>query len=248
MKRAVQFVIPLLALFAFAVNAFAQSGGPYTLVWSNLAGGGSSGGGSYEFAGTVGQPAVGQMSGGAYALIGGYWAASIGTNPLPPPTNTPARTNSPTQTRTPSKTTTSSAATQTPTRTVTPSVTSTSSSTGTNTPTRTLTATLSRTPTNTPDSSCARAPDKPKLKKPVNNSVVAILRPKLRWKSAACAATYKVVVKDATGKKVDKKGGLTVLEYKTKKLSLGVMYKWRVLACKPGFKCAKSASWNFTLQ
>jgi hypothetical protein len=44
--------------------------------WTADGGGSSSAGGSYTLRGTVGQPDAGRASGGDYALIGGFWAAS----------------------------------------------------------------------------------------------------------------------------------------------------------------------------
>ena len=53
----------------------AQSGGGYDLTWSTVDGGGamSSVGGSYSLAGTAGQPDAGWISGGVYAVSGGFW-------------------------------------------------------------------------------------------------------------------------------------------------------------------------------
>ena len=47
----------------------------YTLNWSTIdSGGGLSTGGTYTVAGTIGQADTTRMSGGAYALSGGFWA------------------------------------------------------------------------------------------------------------------------------------------------------------------------------
>ncbi|MBC8001019.1 MAG: hypothetical protein H7X97_00410 [Opitutaceae bacterium] len=51
----------------------AQSGGPYDLSWSRIAGGGgTSSGGSYTLVGTIGQHEAGTLSGGNYTLDGGF--------------------------------------------------------------------------------------------------------------------------------------------------------------------------------
>jgi len=62
--------------------AVAQVGGGYDLTWSTIDCGGAtfSAGGAYTLGGTIGQPdagpAVGTMSGGIYALTGGFWPAA----------------------------------------------------------------------------------------------------------------------------------------------------------------------------
>ena len=67
-------VLAALAVLALASTAQAQSGGPYTLSWSTVdGGGGTSTGGPYALAGTVGQPDAGLLTGGNYMLSGGFW-------------------------------------------------------------------------------------------------------------------------------------------------------------------------------
>jgi hypothetical protein len=66
----------LLALFLLVGAAVqAQTGGGYDLTWNTLDGGGAtfSAGGVYQLGGTLGQPEAGQLSGGGYALSGGFW-------------------------------------------------------------------------------------------------------------------------------------------------------------------------------
>jgi hypothetical protein len=47
----------------------------YSIDWFTIdGGGGTSTGGSYSVTGTIGQPDAGQMSGGPYALTGGFWS------------------------------------------------------------------------------------------------------------------------------------------------------------------------------
>ena len=68
-------VLALLVAAALALPALAQSGGPYDLTWSDVSGGGYtfSQGGAYTLDGTVGQPDAGLLTGGDYALGGGFW-------------------------------------------------------------------------------------------------------------------------------------------------------------------------------
>jgi hypothetical protein len=59
--------------------ALAQVGGPFNLTWSVIDCGGStdgSGGGSFNVAGTIGQPATATMSGGPFTVISGFWSVS----------------------------------------------------------------------------------------------------------------------------------------------------------------------------
>lgn len=69
-----QFFLWLLCLLALALPsaAFAQTGGPYSLTWSNVGAGGSASGGSYTLTASVGQPDAGALSGGSYTLSGGF--------------------------------------------------------------------------------------------------------------------------------------------------------------------------------
>ena len=67
-------ILVALALLALASAARAQSGGPYTLSWSTVdGGGGTSTGGANTLAGTTGQPDAGLLAGGNYTLSGGFW-------------------------------------------------------------------------------------------------------------------------------------------------------------------------------
>jgi hypothetical protein len=71
-------VLVALALLALASSALAQSGGPYTLSWSTVdGGGGTSTGGPYALAGTIGQPDAGPLAGGNYTLSGGFWSGGV---------------------------------------------------------------------------------------------------------------------------------------------------------------------------
>ena len=75
-----------MALIAFAIglvislgmgarSALAQSGGGYELGWSNVGTAGTTGGGAYTLDSSVGQPDAGTVSGGSYALSGGFFAS-----------------------------------------------------------------------------------------------------------------------------------------------------------------------------
>ena len=64
------------ALLAGIQGAGAQTGGGYDLSWNTVDGGGFiwSSGGGYTLGGTIGQADAGAMSGGGFALTGGFWA------------------------------------------------------------------------------------------------------------------------------------------------------------------------------
>ena len=64
----------VLVLVCACAPGLAQSGGPYTLEWSTVdGGGGTSTGGPYTLTGTIGQPDAGAMSGHTFELLGGLW-------------------------------------------------------------------------------------------------------------------------------------------------------------------------------
>lgn len=68
----------LLGLFAvfLLVTGIVLAQFSYDLSWHTVNGGGaSSRGGPYVLAATIGQPDAGAMSGGEFALQGGFWAA-----------------------------------------------------------------------------------------------------------------------------------------------------------------------------
>jgi hypothetical protein len=78
MPRIGALCFALLALFVVATAALAQSGGDYDLTWSTVDGGGAtwSSGGEYSLGGTAGQSDAGLLTGGDYALLGGFWAGA----------------------------------------------------------------------------------------------------------------------------------------------------------------------------
>lgn len=73
-----------LLCICLPLAGFGQS---YSINWYKISGGGgTSSGGTYSVAGTIGQPdAGGQMSGGTYSLTGGFWSliALVQTAGLP---------------------------------------------------------------------------------------------------------------------------------------------------------------------
>ena len=66
----------ILLLLLVSGPALASSGGLFDLSWVTVdGGGGTSSGGSYGLSGTVGQADASEpLSGGSYALTGGFWA------------------------------------------------------------------------------------------------------------------------------------------------------------------------------
>jgi hypothetical protein len=82
MKRTFSMrVLLLLTAIALAGVANASAAGSYGLDWWTADGGGAtfSDGGSYSLGSTIGQPDAGPpMSGGAYSVSGGFWAAEGG--------------------------------------------------------------------------------------------------------------------------------------------------------------------------
>ncbi|MEJ2210547.1 MAG: hypothetical protein P8129_16125 [Anaerolineae bacterium] len=75
MNKKSSFFLVLLALLLLTLPVWAQSGGGYDLSWSTVDGGGYtfSSSGSYTLGGTIGQPDAGLLTGGNYALGGGFW-------------------------------------------------------------------------------------------------------------------------------------------------------------------------------
>lgn len=64
-------VLLSLSIFNCQRSAFAQT---YSIDWSTIeGGGGTSTGGVYTVSGTIGQPDAGRLSGGNYAVDGGFW-------------------------------------------------------------------------------------------------------------------------------------------------------------------------------
>lgn len=81
--RVIGRAIGVTAVLAFAVTpAWAQ----YSISWFAIAGGGTTqaAGGVYTLRGTVGQPDAGLLTGGGYALNGGFWGSANTTTGIAP--------------------------------------------------------------------------------------------------------------------------------------------------------------------
>jgi len=80
-RNLIAVIAVVLVLSVGASLALAQSGGSYDLTWNTVDGGGAtfSTGGSYSLGGTIGQADAGALSGGSYALAGGFWAGVAAT-------------------------------------------------------------------------------------------------------------------------------------------------------------------------
>lgn len=75
------FASSLAALSTLAVTSFAQA--QPSIEWYSIdSGGGASSGGGFELTGTIGQHDAGTLSGGAFSLIGGFWAG-VSANACP---------------------------------------------------------------------------------------------------------------------------------------------------------------------
>lgn len=71
MRRWIRAGLIFVLMLGLAVSAAAQGG--YAIKWWSIDGGaGTSSGGRYALAGTLGQPDAGYLTGGAYTLIGGF--------------------------------------------------------------------------------------------------------------------------------------------------------------------------------
>ncbi len=68
-------------ILALAPTAFAQD---FAIDWYTIDGGGGfSAGGDFELEGTIGQPDAGALTGGDFALTGGFWAVTTPGNLCP---------------------------------------------------------------------------------------------------------------------------------------------------------------------
>ncbi len=87
MKRSRFIAYSLAIVICAGAAALAPvGGGDFDLSWHTIdGGGGSSTGGGFELAGTIGQADAGAvLTGGEFTLTGGYWAAVAGvTDPCP---------------------------------------------------------------------------------------------------------------------------------------------------------------------
>ena len=69
--------IPVFSIMVFVLAIGVAIAQDYEIDWHTVDGGGqmSSSGGDFELSGTIGQADAGQMTGGDFALRGGFWAA-----------------------------------------------------------------------------------------------------------------------------------------------------------------------------
>jgi hypothetical protein len=75
MRRDFVLIMACLAMLLLPAAANAQ----YSIDWYTIDGGGGvSAGGIYELAGTIGQPDAGDLSGGVYTDLGGFWGVAVG--------------------------------------------------------------------------------------------------------------------------------------------------------------------------
>jgi len=150
-------VLIVAALSIVAVHApaaLAQAGGSYVLRSTLDGGGGTAASGGYRVDATIGQPAVGAVSGGnALVVLGGFWG-SIGAVATSTPTATVTATlpSTPTATLPASPTQTATVVLTAPASTLTPSVTAIAATRTPSSPTasRSPSATATPSPTATP--------------------------------------------------------------------------------------------------
>lgn len=103
-------------------------------------------------------------------------------------------------------------------------------------------------PTATP-TSCAAKPGKPTLVSPANGATVTVRQVPLDWNPVACAASYKVQVRqDSTSGALADSKTVSTDSYPTKRLARGHVYYWRVRACSAAGCGAWSGYWSFTIQ
>lgn len=96
LSQTLKLILGTASLLAFAFQGFAQ---PYSISWSSIDGGGvaSSTNGTYTIGSTIGQPDAGELSGGSYRVVGGFWAIALSEGvPTPTPTTTPTPSATPT--------------------------------------------------------------------------------------------------------------------------------------------------------
>lgn len=71
-------ILALLLVIMLSVTVFAAPGESFELRWWTIdSGGRTASGGTYSLNGTIGQPDSGEMLGGSYRLVGGFWNSAI---------------------------------------------------------------------------------------------------------------------------------------------------------------------------
>lgn len=93
---------------------------------------------------------------------------------------------------------------------------------------------------------CVGVPQKPSLRSPGKGAQVK-KKASLDWDAATCGVTYSVVIKQDSkkGSTFQTTSGLTSTQFKSKPLTSGKTYYWRISACDP-VGCSASAWRNFT--
>ena len=67
-------VIPTIFLIVFILAVSSPALADYEMRWSTIdGGGGTSSGGQYSVSGTIAQPDAGNLAGGQYEVLGGFW-------------------------------------------------------------------------------------------------------------------------------------------------------------------------------
>lgn len=96
---------------------------------------------------------------------------------------------------------------------------------------------------------CNSKPTKPNLAKPKQGGISKKLKVSLDWNDAPCANTYTIIVREGSkkGPKVQTQKNLTLSQFKTKALTSGKTYFWRVVATND-YGNTKSAWWSFTVK
>ncbi len=68
-------MVLLILILSFGWSTAAQTTDGYTITWWTIdGGGGTSTTSGYTLSGSIGQPIVGEISGGGYTLTSGFWA------------------------------------------------------------------------------------------------------------------------------------------------------------------------------
>jgi hypothetical protein len=76
--KAVLSVFVTLAAALSAISSSSAHAQSYSINWYTIdGGGGTSTGGVYSVSGTIGQPDAGNLSGGEYKVVGGFWSFAI---------------------------------------------------------------------------------------------------------------------------------------------------------------------------
>lgn len=126
-----------------------------------------------------------------------------------------------------------------------PTATPTATATATQTTNPNATSTYTPTATGTPQA-CEGKPSAPALLSPVADANVSHERVRLKWNAAACANSYKILVRELSqGTLIEQNNNVLATRYKTIALEAGKTYAWRVSACNAN-GCTRSGWRTFT--